>query len=46
VVIPKASSVEHLKANLDLDGWELSVEDMQEIDGLGVEMKVVDATFT
>jgi diketogulonate reductase-like aldo/keto reductase len=46
IVIPKAGSVEHLKANMDLDEWELSLADMQEIDGLGVELKVVDATYT
>jgi hypothetical protein len=27
-------------------GWELSPQDLQEIDEIGVEIKVVDATYT
>jgi diketogulonate reductase-like aldo/keto reductase len=46
LVIPKAASADHLKENRDMDGWELSTEDMQQIDELGIEMKVVDATYT
>ncbi len=46
VVLPKAGSEEHLRANMDMDGWELSTQEVQEIDGIGVEMKVVDATYT
>ncbi len=46
VVLPKASSVEHLQANMDMDGWELSAPEIQEIDEIGREMKVVDATYT
>jgi diketogulonate reductase-like aldo/keto reductase len=46
VVIPKASSVEHLRANMDMDGWELSPQDMQAIDENAVEAKLVDATYT
>lgn len=46
IVIPKAGSVEHLQENLDMDGWELSPEDMREIDEIGVEMKLVDTTYT
>ena len=46
IVIPKAGSVEHLQENMDMDGWELSPEDMQEIDEIGVEMKLVDTTYT
>ena len=46
IVIPKAGSVEHLRENMDMDGWELAPADMQEIDEMGVEMKLVDTTYT
>lgn len=46
VVIPKATSVEHLKANADLDGWRLSEEDVAAIDDMGVEEKLVDVRYT
>jgi 2,5-diketo-D-gluconate reductase B len=46
IVIPKAGSPKHLKENLDLDGWELSTEEMQEIDKIGIEAKVVDTVYT
>jgi 2,5-diketo-D-gluconate reductase B len=46
VVIPKAGSVEHLRENMDMDGWELTPEDMRRIDEIGIEMKLVDATYT
>jgi len=46
VVLPKAGSIEHLQANRELDGWELSPPEMQEIDEIGVEMKIIDATYT
>ncbi len=46
IVIPKAGSLNHLKENIDLDGWELSIEEMQEIDNIGVEAKVVDTVYT
>jgi 2,5-diketo-D-gluconate reductase B len=46
IVIPKAGSVEHLRANLEMDGWELSAEDVREIEEIGVEAKIVDATYT
>jgi 2,5-diketo-D-gluconate reductase B len=46
VVIPKASSVEHLRANTEMDGWELSAQDMQEIDENAVEARIIDATYT
>lgn len=46
IVIPKASSKEHLKANMDLDEWVLSDEDIETIDTLRVEEKLVDATYT
>ncbi len=45
-VIPKASSVEHLKDNMDVDGWDLSEDDMRAIDENGIEAKLVDAVYT
>lgn len=46
IVIPKASSGEHLKADMELNGWELSAEDVEAIDSLGVEKKLVDTSYT
>jgi 2,5-diketo-D-gluconate reductase B len=46
IAIPKAGSIEHLRANRDLDGWGLSEQEMQEIDNIGLEMRLVDATYT
>jgi diketogulonate reductase-like aldo/keto reductase len=46
IIIPKASSREHLQENADMDGWELSADDMEAIDALGVEKKLVDSTYT
>ncbi len=46
LVIPKATSEDHLRANADLDGWDLSDEDMETIDGMGVERKLVDVHYT
>lgn len=46
IVIPKASSVEHLQANMAMDGWELSEEDMHQIDAIDVEARLVDSTYT
>jgi len=56
-ITSKVSS-EHLRTNdvisacagslsrLAMDGWELSEEDMRRIDGLGVEARLVDSTYT
>jgi diketogulonate reductase-like aldo/keto reductase len=46
IVIPKAGSIEHLRENMEMDGWELTPEEMRRIDEIGIEMKVVDATYT
>jgi diketogulonate reductase-like aldo/keto reductase len=46
IVIPKAGSQEHLKENMDLDGCELSGEDIKAIDSLGPARKLVDTTYT
>ncbi len=46
IVIPKAGSVEHLQENREMDGWELTPEDMRRVDEIGIEMKVVDSTYT
>ncbi|HHZ92166.1 TPA: aldo/keto reductase [Candidatus Poribacteria bacterium] len=34
IVIPKASSIDHLKANLDLFGWELSEDEVKQLDNI------------
>jgi diketogulonate reductase-like aldo/keto reductase len=46
IVIPKASSQEHLKTNADLAGWELSHEDIEAVDAIGAEKKLVDTSYT
>jgi diketogulonate reductase-like aldo/keto reductase len=46
IIIPKASSTDHLRANMEMDGWELSAEDVQEIDEIGREEKIVDTVHT
>jgi diketogulonate reductase-like aldo/keto reductase len=46
VIIPKASSIEHLQANRAMDGWELSEDDMRQIDAIDVEARLVDSTYT
>jgi diketogulonate reductase-like aldo/keto reductase len=34
VVLPQSTTPDHIRANLDLFGWELSAEDMQRMDAL------------
>lgn len=41
-VIPKAGSVEHLKANFDLDDFELTHEDLEDIHDMGIERRLID----
>ncbi len=42
VVIPKASSEEHLKQNLSVFDWELSGQDIKAIDSIGVKHRIYD----
>lgn len=42
IVVPKASSEKHLKENLEIFDFELSVEEMQEIDGLNKNKRIVE----
>lgn len=42
VVIPKASSEEHLKENMQIFGWEISEKDVEKIDSIGTRMRYVD----
>ncbi len=46
ILIPKAGSIQHLEANMALDGWELSAGQMHAIDNIGIEAKVVDTVYT
>jgi diketogulonate reductase-like aldo/keto reductase len=41
IIIPKASSRKHLAENLDIFGFALSQEDMDKIDGIGKNERVV-----
>lgn len=43
--IPKATSVEHQKANLDIFDFKLSEDDMEEISGLARDDRKVDPDF-
>lgn len=45
IVIPKASSKEHLKENLDATGWNLSEEDMKLLDDADFENPSPDMYF-
>jgi diketogulonate reductase-like aldo/keto reductase len=45
IVIPKASSKEHLLENADLD-WQLSQEDMDRITGIEKDQRLIDTKYT
>jgi diketogulonate reductase-like aldo/keto reductase len=45
VVIPKASTDEHLKNNLDILDWELSDEDFKSLSGLQPQRRMVDGSI-
>jgi len=45
VVIPKASSVEHLKANLDIFDWDFPAEARAVLDGLNKDERIIDPPF-
>jgi diketogulonate reductase-like aldo/keto reductase len=45
VVIPKASSEEHLKENMEIFGWELSKEDSQKIDSIQKNRRIINPFF-
>lgn len=42
IVIPKASSMEHLQENLDVFGWQLSGEEVAEIDSIKNQKTVLN----
>jgi diketogulonate reductase-like aldo/keto reductase len=42
VVIPKATSAEHLRENREIFDWKLSDEDVRKIDSIGVRKRYVD----
>lgn len=44
-ITSKVSS-EHLRANMAMDGWELSELEMRQIDAIDVEARLVDSTYT
>ncbi len=46
VVIPKASSIEHLKDNMSIADFELSAEEMQMIDNIKAQERLIDRSFT
>ena len=45
IVIPKATSVDHIRENMDIFGWELSKQDMAAIDGLGIHQRMIRPDF-
>jgi len=42
VPIPKASSEEHLRENMNLFDWKLSRNDINKIDSIGIKKRIVD----
>jgi diketogulonate reductase-like aldo/keto reductase len=42
IPIPKASSEEHLRENMDIFNWKLSKKDEEKIDSIGIEKRIVD----
>ena len=42
VVIPKSTSVEHLRENMDIFGWNLSKKEMDDIDSIGIFKRQVN----
>lgn len=44
-VIPKSVTPARIEANLDLDGWELSEDEMKGIDAIKERHKVCDDKF-
>ena len=44
-VIPKSVTPKRIEANFDLDGWELSSDEMQGVDGIQERFKVCDGKF-
>lgn len=45
IVIPRSSSEDHLQANMDLYDWSLSTVDIQAIDDIPHEERIVNAGF-
>lgn len=45
IVIPKASSIKHLKENIDIFDWNISQEDELLLDGLGNKLRLVNPSF-
>jgi glycerol 2-dehydrogenase (NADP+) len=41
-VIPKSVTESRIKANFELDGWELSAEEMERINNMKARFKVCD----
>jgi glycerol 2-dehydrogenase (NADP+) len=44
-VIPKSVSKDRIVANFDIDGWELTDEEMKTINSMPERFKVCDDTF-
>lgn len=44
-VIPKSVTKERIEANFDLDGWELTDEEMKQVSSIKERFKVCDGTF-
>jgi diketogulonate reductase-like aldo/keto reductase len=46
IVIPKASSEDHLKANTEIFDWQFEQEDLNRIDNIEMQERLVDTTYT
>jgi len=45
VVIPKASSAEHIRSNFNIFDFELTADEMQQIDNIPVHQRLIDPDF-
>ncbi len=46
IVIPKASSQDHLEQNMELFDWQLDLEDIERIDNIQNQRRLVDTQYT
>jgi len=44
-IIPKSVTLERIESNFQLDGWELSGEEMRALDGVKTRFKVVNDSW-
>jgi diketogulonate reductase-like aldo/keto reductase len=45
-VVPKAGTEKHLRANMDLAGWELTQDEITAIDNIDIDIRLIDSQYT